>query len=363
MTSFRKYLLFALIVAVLNAVLLLIFFVPRFDHTDTQQYIATIDFVAGNPGGELFAHRILKPLPILIGALLNPVISAKNSLIFQNVIFYFLSVWLIFLLIYRFYQNEKQAFYGAVLYMGAYPMLAYGLASLTDLSGWFFYLFSILIALSFLKKPRLETALLSGFVAGFGMLFKENLAAAPIFFVSLVFIASRIPIKEKLKYIFAFGMAFLFFPLINTIVIYKLYSHSYLDWFRMAWTHPANTLYWVGPFRIIIEIGRVLLIGWIFVLLGVLREVVLKNKERIKILLALLIPSLSFFIWSYPHNRIIFIAAPFIVLLGSSGLLRGWKNLKINTSVELVLLFLYLLINYAVLEFLLKYGPLLQQQY
>lgn len=363
MTTFRKYLLLSLVVALLNAVLLVAFFVPRFEHTDTAQYISTIKYISGDPAGEVFLHRILNPLPIFIAAFLNPILDPGQALIVQNLVFYFLSVWLVFLLVYRLYHNEKQAFYGTVLYIGAYPILAYGLAPLTDLPGWFFYLLSVLIALNFLKKPQLKIAFLAGFVAGFGMLFKESVAAAPIFFASLIFIAVQLPFKEKLKYILAYAIAFLFLPAINSIVLYNLYSYFYLDAFRLGGLHPesASGFYIVSSLRIMIEIGRVLLIGWLFVFLGALKEFFLKNAERIKILFAFIPPSLAFLLWSFPHNRIVFIAAPLLVFLGSFGLLRNFKNPKVNTVLELVLLSLYIFLNYALLELLLKYGPLLQQ--
>ena len=363
MTTFQKYLLLALIIALLNAALLVAFFVPQFDHTDTPQYISTIKYILGDPAGEVFLHRILNPLPILIGVTLAPILGVENVLIAQNLVFYLLSVWLVFLLVYRFYHNEKQAFYGTILYIGAYPMLAYGLASLTDLPGWFFYLFSVLIAFNLLKKPQLKTAFLSGLVAGVGMLFKENVAVAPLFFVSFLFIAVPLPLKEKLKYILAFGGAFLFFPIINSIVLYNLYSYFYLDAFNLGGVHRRGLggLYMVSYTRIIIEIGRTFLIGWIIILLGFLKEFSIKNIKRIKILIAFVPPSLSVFLWCYPHNRMIYIAFPFLILLGSFGLLRRYKNSKINTLVELGLLSMYILMNYAILGFLLRYGAFFQQ--
>ena len=361
MTSFQKYLSLSLIVALISAVLLVAFFVPRFDHTDTPQYISTIKYISGDPTGEVILHRILNPMPILISVALSPILTPGNALIAQNLVFYFLSVWLIFLLIYRLYHNEKQAFYGTVLYIGAYPMLAYGLGSLTDMPGWFFYLFSIVIALNFLKNPKLKTALLAGLIAGFGMLFKESVAAAPIFFVSLVFIVVKIPFREKLKYISAFGAAFLFLPIINSIVLQNLYSYFYLDAYVNNGLHSVGTgFYMISPTRILIEIGRVLLIGWLFVLLGVFKEFAIRNIERIKILIAFLPSSLCFFLWTYPHNRMIFIAAPLLVLLGSFGILRTCKNPKISIFIEIASLSLYILLNYFILEFLLKYGPLIE---
>ena len=363
MNNFKKYLLLSLVVAFLNAVLLLVFFVPRFNHTDTLEYVSTIEHIAGNAQAQVYPHRILKPMPILIGAAISPIFGAKNSLVAQNVVFYFLSVFLVFLLIYRLYHNEKQAFYGTVLFVGAYPMLAYGLASLTDLPGWFFYLLSALISLKFIEKPHFKTALLGGFVAGLGMLFKENVVAAPIFFSVLIFVASNLSFKEKIKYLFIYGLAFSILPLINSIIIYKLYSYSYLNWLdynSVGGGGRRNILYMVTPFRIVIEIGRVLLIGWIFVLFGILKEFTLRNRERIKILISFILPSLSAFLWVYPHNRILFIAFPFLVLLGSFGILRDYKNQKTNKIVELSFLSGYFLISYIVLEFLLRYGTIIQ---
>jgi hypothetical protein len=116
----------------------------------------------------------------------------------------------------------------------------------------------------------------------------------------------------------------------------------------------------VTPFLIVIEIGRVLLIGWIFVLFGILKEFTLKNRERVKILISFIPPSLSAFLWVYPHNRMLFIAFPLLVLLGSFGILRDYKNQKTNKIVELSFLSGYFLINYIILEFLLRYGTIIQ---
>ena len=364
MTSFKKYLTFSLIFAAINAVLLLVFFVPRFDHTDTGQYIATIDYFSEKPGGEIYLHRILKPLPIFISVLLSPIFDAKSALIFQNLIFYFLSIWLIFILIYRIYQSEKQAFCGAVLYAGAYPMLAYGLAPLTDSSGWFFYILSIFLSLNFLKNPSFKTAVLPGLVAGLGMLFKENLAAAPFFFAALLFFAATFNFKEKLKYLFCFGITFLAPVLINSLIIYKIYHYSYFQWYWDVSHHGESSGFYAYSFlRTAIEVGRVFALGWIFFVLGILKEIKSKNKERQKILISLVPPSLSFFLWSFPHNRIVFIAAPLLAFLGSFGVLRNFKNSKIAILTEVFSLFFYLAINYFFLEFFLRYGPSLQNKF
>lgn len=364
MTNFKKYFYFSLFAALINLALIIFIFTPRYDHSDTFQYISTIENLAGDKTAEIFPSRILKPLPILLGVFFAPVFRAENTLIFQNIFFYLFSICLTYFLVFRLYHNEKQAFYGTVLYGTSYPMLAYGLASLTDLAGWFFFLAVVLLSLLFLKNPNFKIAGLTGLVAGFGMLFKESTAAAPIFFGSLIFIAASLPLKEKLKYILVFGLSFSFPVLVSSIVVYQLYSISYLDWYKNAWggagTKVSGHFYMVSPLRIIIESARVFLLGWLFVFLGAAKEIRQIRTERFKILLAFIFPSLSFFVWSFPHNRMMFIAAPFLVLLGSLGLLKNYQNSKINNLIELFLLSLYVLVNYVVLEFLLEYGPIIQ---
>ena len=331
---------------------------PRLEHTDTISYVSTIKYLLGEPGGEVSLHRILNPMPMLIGAVLFPFTGGENALILQNVVFYILSILLVFFLVYRIYNNEKQAFYGTVLYMTAYPVLAYGLAAITDMSGWFFFLLSVLLSLNFLKNPSFKTAALAGLVAGFGMLFKENVASAPFFFVFLVFIATNFPLKEKIKYILVFGLVFLLFPIINSIVLYSNFSYFYLHAFQAGGTDVKSFegFYMYTLPRILIEIVRVFLIGWIFILMGAFKEFIFKNNERSKILLSFIPPALSGFLWYCPHNRILFIAFPILVLLGSFGLVRICKNPKISLLVELGLLFLYVAVNYIILEFLLNYG-------
>jgi len=357
-TPFKKYLLITLALALLNAVLILAFFFPRYEHTDTPQYISAIENIAGDKTAEIAPFRILKPLPILIGAFLTNFTEVENTLAIQNIFFYFLSVALVYYFVFRLYGREKQAFYGSVLFMTAFPFLAFGLASLTDLPGWFFFLLTAFLSLDFLKRPSFKTALIPGLVAGFGMLFKENLAAAPIFFVSLVLIAARLPLLEKIKYILTFGLAFLIFPAINSLILYNTFSYSYLDAFLYAGAgnEGLGSFYMYTFPRIIIEIGRAFSLGWVFIFLGIKKELASLQEERGKILLSFIPAFLSVFLWSSPHNRMLFIGFPLLVLLGSFGIMRSFKSRKVNLFAEGGLLSLYVLLNYAVLDFLLDYG-------
>jgi len=361
MTIFKKYLLLTFFVAFLNLLIILFFFVPRLNATDSAQYISTILHLSGDHSETLYPFRVINPLPVLIGAILSPFMSASATLILQNIFFYFGSVLVIFLLINSVYKNEKQAFYGAILFSTAYPVMAYGLSPLTDFSGWFFYILCIYLTVRFFKKPILRKSFLIGLLGGIGMLFKENLAALPIFFFVFVFVCANFSLRNKVRHICVFLLAF-FLPVITSeVMIYHFFSYSMIQWYlNVSLTHGNSFIYAYSPLRIVIEIARVFSFGWIFFLAGLIREIRTKDKNRTKILISLILPSLSFFLWAFPHNRIAFISAPLIILLGSFGFIELFKNNKYSRYIEITLLFFYIFINHFLVEFLLKYGDALR---
>lgn len=365
MTPFRKYLLLSLLIALVNVFLVLNFFVPRYDHSDTKEYVAVIKHIMGDSGADIsmIKFRFFRPMPLLIGVFLNPALTPLNSLVFQSVIFYLVSVWLIFFVIYNVYKNEQQAFYGATLFSSSYPVLAYGIAPLTDMAGWFFFILCLFLFFVFLKKPSTKFIFLVGLIASFAMLFKENIAAFPIFFAVFLFLSKQFSLREKIKYILILGLTFLIFPLIVIAVVYVLYSYSYIEWLKIGLSffqiaRENAPFYSYGLKRFIIEIARMFLLGWIFFFWGFVKELKTKDKERIKFLIAFTVSSLSIFFWTYLHNRIMFISAPLLVLLASYGIISE-KRTKFAFVQELAMLFLYVLTNYFFLDLILKYGEAL----
>lgn len=364
MTDFKKYLILTFFITFLNLIVVLFFFVPRLNATDSAQYISTILNFSGDHSSALYIFRLIKPLPILIGAAFLPLMSPAIALILQNVFFYFATVLVIFLLINLVYRNEKQAFYGAVLFSTTYPVMAYGLSPLTDFSGWFFYIFCIYLSIIFFNNPSFKKSFLIGFLGGIGMLFKENLAALVIFFPFFVFICTSLSVKEKLKHIFIFLGAFFVPVFISGVIIYHFFSYTIIQWYaNVTLNHGNSSPYAYDAVRIIIEIARVFSIGWIFFFLGLLKEIKSKNKDRINLLISLIPSSLSFFLWSFPHNRIAFISAPLIILIGSFGLVELFKDHKSSRYIQLIILFIYIFINYYLVEFLLKYGDILRMYF
>ena len=358
-----KYLILALGAGAIICLVTLTTFTPRSTAPDTEEYVATIRYIAHAPGGEFYWYRILKPLPILVGAALIDIVPPIAALIYQNIVFFFFSIVLIFELTYELYADARQSVYAAVIFATAYPMIAYGLAALTDVSGWFFLLLTTLLSVRLLKVLNRKKVFLIGLIAGLGMLFKENSAAAAIFFAAFVFLDKELSVGERCRYALAFGVGFLILPGINSIVLLSLYSQSYWSWFIWNWTGDRTTFYAYTPLRIIIEAVRVMLFGWVFVVAGILAEYLDKNTARRRILFALVPASLSCILWPFLHNRIMYIAGPLLALLASAGLFIRFKNFELTASARAVLVALYIVTNFAVLEFVLRNGEQYQHRY
>jgi hypothetical protein len=131
------YLALTLLLAILNMAAIFVFFGFQV-YDDTPSYIDAIHFFQGK---EVILHpwRLMAPLgPIL--ALPFEFLGPGAGLIAQNIIFYILSVYLVFKIMDMITGQKKQAFWGSIFFMAALPMIFFGLSYLTDIGAWFFYL-------------------------------------------------------------------------------------------------------------------------------------------------------------------------------------------------------------------------------
>ena len=125
--------------ALLNASLITALFGRLFYNPDTRCYVSGARLLFGLPKGEACDYRILKPLALLFPGMLEKAtgIEAQYGFFMQNLVFYFLSSFLVFELIRLVFKNELEAFWGSLLFITAPPVLFYGLAYITDMPGWF----------------------------------------------------------------------------------------------------------------------------------------------------------------------------------------------------------------------------------
>lgn len=315
----NRFLTLALIFAVLNAVAIFaIFGFKRYG--DTVDYVNLIHWFSGEGDGFEVA-RILRPLgPFL--ALPFEFLGDGAGLIAQNVLFYFLAALLVFKIVALVFTSKKQALFAVLFFITATPVIESGLAYLTDMGAWFFYLLSLFLTLSYLKNKDEKLVILNGFLSGIGVLMKENGGLGAVFFGLMILFSREFNIKEKIMKIMKFGAVFLVPVMALQFFAYQQFHYTSLDWYLKHSSGAPEEGIMMTLFRYFGQLFRILGILWIFFLVGFWREFKERNWSRIKIFLALVPASLSFFFWEVAGGgRAAFIFAPLGILIASHGLI------------------------------------------
>lgn len=342
----HKFLVAVLVFALLN--MGAIFYIFGFqEYGDTPDYIEVIHWFRGEEN-EISPERALRPLGPLLAAPFE-FLGDGAGLVMQNIFFYLLGALLIFKIVDLIYQNKKQALFASLFFVTATPVLETGLAYLTDSGAWFFYILSVFLTLLYLKNRDSRLISLNGFLTGLGFLMKENGGLGVLFFGLIVLLSKEFSFKEKIFKIIHFGIFFLIPVVVWQIFTFKYFQITSLDWYLAHRAGLGEEGLVLTLLRYFGQLLRVLGILWIFFLIGLLRELKEKNWQRIKIFLALLPSSLSFFFWEVAGGgRAAFIFAPLGILLASHGLsILDNKLGKKRGALMLVLLVLVILIlNY-----------------
>ena len=343
----KKIILFLLIIGLVNAFFIGLIYQGHFYRGDTPSYVEAVQWLNGERLSTTSEHRILKPLSLVVPLFFEKIgLKAEYGLQFQSIIFYFLSIVLVFDLVFSLYNNKKQDILGVVLFLTAWPFLTNALAYLTDIAGWFFFLLTVwlLIRLHVLEKISPLIFLWLGIIGGIGFLFKESAIASLFFYFGYLVFVYKKSIKERVV-LFSFCLSGFFIPvLISSFIVFIKTSYTFFDWYKANW---QQTLYYNFA-EVILNGILTFMLGWLFIFFGIWREWKEKNKQRIKWLLALLLPSICWIFWSFPAARMMYIGFPLLVLLGSRGLIFSRKKPVLVFS----LLFLYILLNFFLPSFL-----------
>ena len=335
----NRYLIWALVFALLNMGAVFLIFGFR-KYSDTFNDINLIHWFQGNGGGVDMA-RILRPLGPLL-ALPFEFLGDGAGLILQNIIFYLFSAFLIFKITDLIFQNKKQAFLASIFFVTATPVIESGLAYLTDMGAWFFYLLSIFLTLIYFKTRKEGLLILNGLLSGTGVLMKENGGLGVLFFGLMILLSKEFNIKEKILKIMRFGIFFLTPVAITQILVFKYFHITSLDLYLSGKASLNGEGLLLVFLRYFGQLFRILGILWIFFFIGLWEELKIKNWERIKIYLALIPSSLSFFLWSIgAGGRAVFIFAPLGILLATC----GCKKIRPLPMVLIILVILVL--NYS----------------
>ena len=331
---------------------------------DSVSYFNTMKFLQGQeydtqfngPDTEIVlkARILTTPLMLYSSIFFGKIIgNGYDGILLINIIFYFLIIFVFYKLIYVIYKDHFISLISSVLFMANYCLYHYGTTYRTDIGGWFFFLLTTLLAVKYFKNSQSNKfyylAILS---ASIGVLFKEYGALGMIpLGILILFLPNNF--FNKLFKILKAAFLFLIIPGLYHLFIYFQYGFSYLNWHSYAFSELINNPAAPGIDWSILLLAKVLgwlfLAGWPIFAWGLYQEYKNFNKQRAKILLAILPASLSFLAWPGLTQRIAFILVPWLAMISGYGL----SKIK-NRYIILLILLIYVSINYLTRPWLLS---------
>lgn len=362
-TKNEKYLLLALLFIILNAIAIILLF--GFQDTGEGGIIIRDDIhgLLGQAETSFFhCARRFSALGILIAAPFE-FLGDGAGLILQNLFFYLFSAYLIFRIIELVFHNREQAFLGTLLYIASLPILQFGLGYSNDMGGWFFFILSIFLTLLYLKNRNEKLIILNGFLSGLGFSMKENGCLGILFFIMIILLIKEFNFREKFFKILKFGIPFLLPILILQTYMYITFRCTSWHWWRINQElHSTQTLrdqpgqiysylnsYASFLYNYAGEFSKSFgIIGLFLSIIGIWKECLHKNKERLKIYLALVPPSFVFLGSFACNSRLSFISTPLMVLLASYGLvyLKSIFSEKKGSLIIFILAMSHVVFNY-----------------
>lgn len=351
-----------LILAVAN--LLIAFFFVQYPlqlNGDAPSYINAMNLIQGNDREVLLygsewetqiitnARIVTTPLMLYSSIFASEIIGGDGyaGMLVVNIIFYFLIIFVFYKLVLAIYKVNKVAVIASILFFTNYCLYNYGVTYRTDMGGWFFFLLATLFAVYYYQCPTKEKFFyLSVLASSIGVLFKEY---GFLGLVSLGFLILLSPIQygNKIKKILKTGLLFLIIPALYYIFIYLKFDYSYLDWYffnvNAIVVNPESPEIRWTILLLIKVLSWLFLIGWPIFLLGIYWEYKDRNRERIKVLLALLPASLAFLAWPALTQRIAFIFIPWLAMISGYGL----SKMKSKYLVVIIIV-IYILVGYLI---------------
>jgi hypothetical protein len=274
--------------------------------SDTEGYIVAAKNLFGvdNEPDRLF--RLTKPAALILPGFFGLAgWQVTSGFLIQNILALFGSAYLAYRIGWLLYGDKHAGVVSMILLLACSPMIIYGLAFVTDITGWFF---ALLIVERVLSNKNIW---LTGLFAGIGMLFKESVLAGVVFGMVYWFLSDkRLGMTNALKLI---GGAVL--PLlIGYGLVYMRFGYTPIDWLVDAHSEGYMTS-WLGVLQ---QLERTFDVYWLLVPLGFWTIYRDPKIDRKPIIAASSIWVLFLF-WPYAQDRIFFMAVPFLLVAGTAG--------------------------------------------
>ncbi len=313
--------------------------------TDTVVYISQINYYQGESQMDDQSRlRSFKPFYGVVGAMFSNIMTEEQSLLLINILFYFGLIVSSFYLFRELGFQDRFAAIGSSWVATGYPVLKYGLALLTDISGWFFAGATIVLFLTGLRKQNSWLLILSSIVAFVGSLCKETGLLGLGFsglYLSIHFLFSRK--KEHILNLLKISLPFI---MLEAMFLFTLFQKSgsqtsFVDWFLFNKNTIGYDLHtW---FYFFFTEASTFSLLFVYVAYGVwmfMNKKVTLSKEKTILGLSLLIATLPVLIWPVFLTRVLYIGYLIVVpaALGSLLLWSQYNKENIKTLYVLSLL-------------------------
>ena len=294
--------------------------VPVTFPSDAEGFVATAQYIFDEPGGRFEGSRFLKPAaPVVIGVIAAVTnIEYPTAVLAQAFLGYVLLGMAAYWLGHVFWQDRKAAFAYALLISSAYPIVRYGLDNYVESGAWALYLAALASMLLWYQKPQTKWLWLTALLLLVGLLWKEYAGLAGLVFGLVILFQPVLSVRQKFWSIVQ-GVSLSLLPWgIWQYYIYKVYDYTYLDWLAMG----ASEEFYQATYTLMAVIkssASLLLVAWLFVLLGIIRFATLSKFQR-QFIYFLLIPSFGFLLWGWVSSRLFFSLVPLAALIAVHGM-------------------------------------------
>lgn len=311
---------------------------------DTTSYIEAINFLSGalEPSGLIFNRLITTFGGLQFIILLEPILGLFGAWIFMNSIFYILICFVFYKIILTLFESRKTAILATLFLASNYAMLRFGLAYLMDIGGWAFYLISIYFTLRYIKYIYQRDLLLASFAVGIGGLFKEYAFLAIIPIAAILVYENRSSLLNLVKNSFTPALLAVGPIILVYVWAYFQFDYTYLDWLRVNQTYylyNSRIVEYIKSLGSLLNVLGILFLGGLLVLWAEWTNI----DSRIKLfLLSIFASFLPILFWPAITQRILFITAPFVIIV-SSFLFKKYQK---YWYVFIPVLLFYILINF-----------------
>lgn len=280
--------------------------------TDTTVYLSQIHYYQGKaPMDDQARLRSFKPFYGVVGATFSHIMSEEAALLAINLLFYIGLIFVTRILLKELGFNDYFAAVGVAWVATGYPLLKYGLALLTDISGWFFAGLTITLFLSGIRKKNTLLIVAASVVAFIGSLCKETGLLGLLF--AGTYLVLHMIVNWKKEYLTSLVKISLPFLLLETTFLFSLFQSSgsktsFVDWFLFNKNTIGYGLHtW---FYFFFTEASTFSLLWVFVAFGVfmvLTKKVKPTKEGLILGTSLCVATLPVLVWPVFLTRVLYI--------------------------------------------------------